>query len=74
METMGQMGILAAATVLAAGAAFAMAWVFLVGAFRLMQPAGVAHRAGKRNFANPQRPRFELVEGTRAAARAFGRS
>jgi hypothetical protein len=63
MEAMAQVGILAAATVLAAGAAFGMAWAFLHGAFRLMQPA-----------ARPARPRLELVQGTRAAARAFGRS
>jgi hypothetical protein len=63
MEAMAQVGILAAATVLAVGAAFGMAWAFLHGAFRLMQPA-----------ARPSRPRLELVRGTRAAARAFGRS
>jgi len=64
MEAMAQVGILAAATLVAAGAAFGMAWTLLQGAFRLMQPAR----------ARPARPRFELVEGTRAAARAFGRS
>ena len=63
MEAMAQVGILAAATVLAAGAALGMAWAFLRGAFRLMQPAAV----------RPARPRLELVQGTRAAARAFGR-
>jgi len=64
MDAMAQLGILAVATVAATGAAFAMAWAFLHGAFRLMQPA----------TARPQRPRLELVQGTRAAARAFGRS
>jgi hypothetical protein len=64
MEAMAQVGILAAATVLAAGAAFGMAWAFLQGAFRLMRPAA----------ARPVRSRLELVQGTRAAARAFGRS
>ena len=64
MEAMAEVGILAAATVLAAGAAFGMAWAFLQGAFRLMQPAGAN---------GPARPRLELVRGTRAAARAFGR-
>jgi hypothetical protein len=64
MEAMAQLGILAVATVAATGAAFGMAWAFLHGAFRLMQPA----------TARPQRPRLELVQGTRAAARAFGRS
>jgi len=63
MDAMTQVGILAVATVVAAGTAFGMAWVFLHGAFRLMQPAG-----------RPARPRLELVRGTRAAARAFGRS
>jgi len=61
MNAMAQMAILTAATILAVGAAFGMAWAFLHGAFRLMQPAAV-------------RPRLELVQGTRAAARAFGRS
>ena len=64
MESMAQLGILTAATILAAGAAFGMAWAFLRGAFRLMRPA----------TARPARPRLELVQGTRAAARAFGRS
>jgi hypothetical protein len=64
MDAMAQVGILAAATVLAGGVAFAMAWAFLQGAFRLMQPAG----------ARPARLRLELAQGTRAAARAFGRS
>ena len=63
MEAMAEVGILAAATVLAAGAAFGMAWAFLQGAFRLMQPVGAN---------GPARPRLELVRGTRAAARAFG--
>ncbi len=64
MDAMAQLGILAVATVAATGTAFGMAWAFLHGAFRLMQPA----------TARPQRPRLELVQGTRAAARAFGRS
>ena len=64
MEPITQFAILAVATVIAAGAAFAMAWAFLLGAFRLMQPAA----------ARPARPvRLHLVQGTRAAARAFGR-
>ena len=75
MEAMAQVGILAAATVLAAGTAFLMAWAFLRGAFRLMQPAG----ASRKLVRTPQRvrtprSRLELVEGTRAAARAFERS
>lgn len=64
MEAMAQVGILAAATVVATGAAFLMAWALLQGAFRLMQPAG----------ARPVRARLELVQGTRAAARACGRN
>ena len=64
MAAMAQLGILTAATLLAAGAALAMAWAFLQGAFRLMSPAS----------ARPARPRLQLVQGTRAAARAFGRS
>ena len=64
MEAMAQLGILTVATVAATGAAFGMAWAFLHGAFRLMQPA----------TARPQGPRLELVQGPRAAARAFGRS
>jgi len=61
MEAMAQLAILTAATVVAAGMACGMAWAFLRGAFRLMQPATA-------------RPRLRLVQGTRAAARAFGRS
>jgi hypothetical protein len=64
MEAMAQVGILAAATAVATGAAFGMAWAFLQGAFWLMQPAG----------ARPVRPRLELVQGPRAAARVLGRS
>ena len=60
MDAMAQVTILTAATVLAAGAAFAMAWAFLLGAFRLMQPA-----------ARPARPQLELVQGTRAVTRGF---
>ncbi|HEU0369858.1 MAG TPA: hypothetical protein VFR42_11635 [Candidatus Acidoferrum sp.] len=60
MDTMAQITILTAATVLAAAAAFAMAWAFLCGAFRLMQPA-----------ARPARPALELVQGTRAVVRGF---
>jgi hypothetical protein len=75
MDAMAEAGILAVATVLAAGAAFGMAWVFLEGAFRLMQPAGVRTQARAANLGHPsRRPRLELVPGTRAAARAFGKS
>lgn len=64
MEPITQFAVLAVATAIAAVAAFGMAWAFLLGAFRLMQPAG----------AQPARPvRLPFVEGTRAAARAFER-
>jgi hypothetical protein len=75
MEAMAQVGILGAATVLAAGTAFAMAWAFLQGAFRLMQPAAASRplvQTAQR--VHTQRPRLGLVEGTRAAARAFERN
>jgi len=64
MEPLIQVTVLAAATVLAAGAAIALNWVLLQSAFRLMQPA-----------ARPARVvvRAELVEGTRAVARGFVR-
>lgn len=65
MDTMAQLAVLAATTILAAGAAFGLAWAFLRGAFHLMQPAA----------ARPvERPRLEIVQGTRAVARGFGRS
>jgi hypothetical protein len=75
MEAMAQVGILAAATVLAAGTAFLMAWAFLRGAFRLMQPAAASPRFVRTVAPGHRpRPRLELAEGTRAAARAFARS
>jgi hypothetical protein len=57
MDAMAEVAILTAATLLAAAAAFGMAWAFLHGAFRLMQPAA--------------RQRLELVHGTRAVVRGF---
>jgi hypothetical protein len=75
MDAMAQAMILTAATVLAAGAAFSMAWALLHGAFRLMQPAGAGTQVRTANLGHASvRPRLELVQGTRAAARAFGRS
>ena len=63
MEPLIQVTVLAAATVLAAGAAIALNWVLLQSAFRLMQPA-----------ARPERVvRPALVDGTRAVARGFAR-
>jgi len=61
MELVAQLAVLAAATVLAAGVAFGMAWALLRGAFHLMQPATM----------RVARPKIELASGTRAAARQF---
>ena len=63
MEPLIQVTVLAAATVLAAGAAIALNWVLLQSAFRLMQPAARPVRVA----------RPELVDGTRAVARGFVR-
>jgi hypothetical protein len=60
MDALAQVGILTVATVFAGAAAFGMAWAFLCGAFRLMEPAAV-------RVARPMR--LELVNG--AAARQF---
>jgi hypothetical protein len=66
MNSMTQFAILVAATGVAGATAFGLAWAFLLGAFRLMQPATVRTQA---------RPvRLDLVEGTRAAARQLVRS
>jgi hypothetical protein len=75
MQAMAEVGILAVATALAAGGAFLMAWAFLQGAVRLMQPAG-ATRSEVRSAVAGRRPksRLELVQGTRSAARAFAKS
>lgn len=76
MDAMAQLGILAAATALAAVTALATAWAFLAGAFRLMQPAGTSRGEVRTVIVagRPAKSRLELVRGTRAAARAFGRS
>lgn len=75
MELAQQLAVLGAATVLAAGAAFGMAWVFLRGAFRLMQPAAARLQVQKKNLGNARiHARWELANGTRAAMRGFGRS
>ncbi len=65
MDSITQFGILTLTTILAGALAFGMAWAFLQGAFRLMQPAG-ARRV--------RSVRPELVHGTRAVARQFARS
>jgi len=62
MSSLAQIGILTLVTVIAGAAALGMAWAFLSGAFRLMEPA----------LARPARPvRSDLVHGTRAMARQF---
>jgi len=63
MEPLIQVTVLAAATVLAAGAAIALNWVLLQSTFRLMQPAARPARVA----------RPELVQGTRAVVRQFVR-
>jgi hypothetical protein len=60
MEVLLQFTGLVIATVFAAAAAVALHWLFLRGAFRLMQPA-TARQA--------QPVRSELVRGTREAIR-----
>jgi len=57
MDALAQVGILTVATLFAGAAAFGMAWAFLCGAFRLMQPAAV-------RMAKPKR--LELVNGAKA--------
>jgi hypothetical protein len=62
MSSWAQFGILTLVTVFAGAAAFLMAWAFLCGVFRLVQPA----------VARPARPVGSyLVHGTRAMARQF---
>jgi len=62
MEMAAQLLVLAGTTVIAAGAAFGMAWVLLRGAFHLMQPA----------TARSLRPAGSgLAAGTRSVARGF---
>ena len=65
MDTVTQLVVLSAATVVSAGAAFAMVWAFLTGAFRLMSPAAVPK-------ARPMK--LGPSDGVRAAARQFVRS
>jgi hypothetical protein len=65
MEIAAQLGVLAVATIVAAGVAFGMAWAVLLGAFRLMEPAA----------ARPaRRLRRELAASTRSAAGGFLKS
>lgn len=62
MEPLIQATVLAAATVLAGGAAIALNWVLLKSAFRLMQPAARPVRVGRPG----------LAEGTLAMVRRLG--
>jgi hypothetical protein len=73
MEAMVQFAVLTVTTILAGILAFGMAWAFLRGAFHLMAPAAV--RDSRTSAARgPRQFRGQLVPGTRAVARAIGRS
>jgi hypothetical protein len=67
MDAISQFAILTLATIVAGAAAFAMAWLFLRGAFHLMQPATASRLAAAAS--RPRYVRSELVQGTRASAR-----
>jgi len=70
MDSITQFAVLAVATLIAAATAFAMAWVFLRGAFRLMQPAAVRPSvSASTKQASPVG--LELVRGSRVAAQHF---
>jgi hypothetical protein len=64
MDLMAQFAVLTLTTIFAGALAFGMAWAFLQGAFRLMQPAG-------RSAGRPSAVRLELVHGTRGSAPQF---
>jgi len=68
MDAISRFAILTLATIFAGAAAFAMAWLFLRGAFHLMQPA-TASRLEAAAASRPPYVRSELVQGTRASAR-----
>jgi hypothetical protein len=61
---MAQFAVLTLTTIFAGALAVGMAWAFLQGAFRLMQPAA-------RSAEGPHAVRLELVHATRASARQF---
>jgi hypothetical protein len=65
MDLMAQFAVLTLTTIFAGALAFGMAWAFLQGAFRLMQPAGRSAEG------RPRAVRLELVHGTRASAPQF---
>jgi hypothetical protein len=69
MDAISRFAILTLATIFAGAAAFAMAWLFLRGAFHLMQPATASHLEATAARRRPHYVRSELVEGTRASAR-----
>jgi hypothetical protein len=60
MDAITQFAILTITTIIAGALALAMAWSFLCGAFRLMQPAAADRPRGVRS---------ELMQGTRSSAR-----
>jgi hypothetical protein len=62
MNTLAQLVVLTTVTLFAGSLAWVMAWMFLRGAFRLMQPAA-ANRV--------RTAQSELVHGTQIAARHF---
>jgi hypothetical protein len=62
MDAIAQFAVLTLTTIFAGVLAFGMAWVFLRGAFHLMQPVTARQ-------AHPVRS--DLVQGTRVAARQF---
>ncbi len=68
MDAISRFAILTLATIFAGAAAFAMAWLFLRGAFHLMQPA-TASRLEATAASRPHYVRSKLVQGTRASAR-----
>ena len=68
MDTISRFAILTLTTIFAGAAAFAMAWLFLRGAFHLMQPA-TARRLEATAASRPHYVRSKLVQGTRASAR-----
>ena len=65
MDAMAQFAVLTLTTIFAGALAFGMAWAFLEGAFRLMQPAGRLAEG------RPRAAGLKLVHGTRASARQF---
>jgi len=70
MNSIVRFAVLALTTIFAGTLAFAMVWVFLRGAFHLMQPAAVRN---SRTSAPGVSRQFhsDLVPGTRAASRQF---